>query len=224
MAPLLVLLACAALIGGAGYWTAQQEKKRALAFRGVAQGLGWALDPHPPLTVLPGPSRFELFTAGWRQQIRNHAAGHRGDRRVAVFDYTYATGTGRSQAVWRQTVVHVHSPRLELPAFVLRPEHVHHKVGALFGYQDIDVADDPVFSERYLLRGADEAAIRARFGEEVRDFYDLHPKSCTEASGADLFFWRTGRFARPEEVPGLVEAALDLADRFERGAAVSPSA
>jgi hypothetical protein len=221
MGPLLVIAAVAALIGGVGFWTTKQERRRAGEIRGVAQGLGWTVEDHPPLTILPDPSRFELFTAGWRQQIRNYAAGQRDGRRVAVFDYTYVTGAGRSRSTWRQTVVHVRSDALSLPAFALRPEHVHHKVGALFGYQDIDLEADPRFSDRYLLRGGDESAIRGCFVPAVRGHYDRDPRLCTEGCGVDLFVWRTSRLAKPSEILALVDDALALAACFERGAAPS---
>lgn len=224
MGPLLVIAAVAALIGGVGFWNNKQERWRALEMLAVAQRLGWAAEAHPPLTILPDPSRFELFTAGWRQQIRNYAAGERDGRRVAVFDYTYVMGAGRSRSTWRQTVVHVRSDALALPAFVLRPEHVHHKVGALFGYQDIDLEADERFSDRYLLRGTDEAAIRARFTPEVRAHYDRDPRLCTEGCGVDLFIWRTSRLARPEDVSTLIDDALELTARFERGAPASGAA
>lgn len=218
MGTLLAVAAFAAVFAGGAYWSIQREKKRTLALSVLAARLGWTLQPDAPLTVVPGPSRFELFTSGRRQHIRNYAGGTRDGRAVAVFDYSYVTGAGKSQTTWQQTVVHVRAPGLALPAFVLRPEHVVHKIGGMFGYQDIDVENDPAFSGQYLLRGEGEAAIRALFDADVRDFYDRHPKSCTEALGADLFFWRTSRLANPEDVPALMDAALDLAARLGRGA------
>lgn len=218
MGTLLAVAAFAAVFAGGAYWSIQREKKRTLALSILAERLGWTLQLDAPLTVVPGPSRFELFTSGRRQHIRNYAGGTRDGREMAVFDYSYVTGAGKSQTTWQQTVVHVRVPELALPAFVLRPEHVVHKIGGMFGYQDIDVESDPAFSGQYLLRGEDEAAIRALFDADVRDFYGRHPKSCTEAMGADLFFWRTGRLAKPEGVPGLMNAALDLAARVSRHA------
>lgn len=220
MGTLLAVAAFAAVFAGGAYWSIQREKKRTQALHALAERLGWTLHPDPPLTVVPGPSRFELFTSGRRQHIRNHASGERDGREVAVFDYSYVTGAGKSQTTWQQTVVHVRAPGLALPAFVLRPEHVAHKIGGMFGYQDIDLENDPAFSGQYLLRGEDEAAIRALFDADVRGFYGRHARSCTEAVGADLFFWRTDRLARPEEVPALMDAALDLAARLGRRAAL----
>jgi carbonic anhydrase len=220
----LFIVAGIAALTGVGFWLVERGRKRTRALQTLAEGLGWAFQPSPSLTVVPGPSRFELFTEGRRQGVRNHATGERGGRPVAVFDFSYVTGSGRSQAVWRQTVVHVQLPGANLPAFVLRPEHVFHKIGGMFGYQDIDVEGDPEFSRLYLVRGANEAAIRALLDADVRDFYHRHPRACTEAAGADLFFWRTNRYARPEDVERLVDEALDLATRIARRASSAPSA
>lgn len=221
MGTFVAVIVVAAVFGIGAYWAVQQEKKRTQALQALAERLGWAFQPCPPLVVVGHPSRWELFTSGRRQQLRNYAAGERDGRQVSVFDYTYVTGAGRSQHVWRQTVVHVRVPGLELPAFVVRPEHVFHKLGGMFGYQDIDVEGDPAFSGQYLLRGADEVTIRALFDADVRDFYGRNPRCCTEAAGADLFLWRAGTVPRPLDVPPLVEAALDLAGRLARRAGVS---
>ena len=219
----LFIAAIVVTIGGVGYWATQQEKKRALALQALAERLGWTYHPAPFITIIHGPSRFELFTSGRSQEIRNHAAGEMGGRPVSVFDFSYVTGAGKSRTVWRQTVVHVQLPGMELPAFALRPEHALHRIGGLFGYQDIDLEADPDFSRRYLLRGEDEAGIRALFDADVRDFYDRNPKSCTEAAGADLFYWRTGKLVKPEEIDALLESAVDLAGRFARHATLPPA-
>lgn len=218
MGTLVAIIAVATVVGFGAYWAVQHEKKRTAALQALAERQGWAFQHRPPLTIVGHPSRWHLFTAGRAQQVHNHAAGERDGRRVAVFDYAYTTGGGRSSHTWTQTVVHVHTPGVELPGFVLRPENVLHRIGGVFGYQDIDVEGDPAFSGQYLLRGADEAAIRALFDADVRDFYDRHPRSCTEAAGADLFFWRAGKLLKPHDVPSLVDEAMDLAGRLARRA------
>lgn len=221
---ILFIAVVVAAIGGVGYWATQQEKKRTAAMQALAQRLGWAYESAPFITILSGPSRFELFTSGRSQEIRNHVAGERNGRPTSVFDHSYVTGSNKSRAVWRQTVVHVQLPGAELPPFALRPEHAIHKLGGLFGYQDIDVEADPEFSRLYLLRGEDEAAIRALFDADVRDFFHRQPRSCAEAAGADLYFWRTSKIVKPEEIDGLLDQAVDLAGRLARRAALPPAA
>ena len=214
MGALLIVLPVGALIGGLIYFGVQQQKKRTLAMQAAAEALGWRFEAKPAFAVVPGLERFDLFNQGHSRQTRNLMAGEKDGHRVAVFDYTYVVGAGKSQSIYRQTVLHVHAPELALPGFVLRPEHIFHKIGEMFGYRDIDLEVDPDFSGRYLLRGQDETAIRAAFDPMVREFYDRNPKSCTEAAGPDLLFWRTGRFVAPDEVEPLVERGLALAARL----------
>jgi hypothetical protein len=218
---LVMLGAFVTALMGVGYVLLRQDEKRAAALRLAAERQGWRFEAKPDGIVIPGSAQRELFTQGRAQKVRNHMVMERDGRQVAVFDYQYTTGAGKSQRTWKQTVAHVHAPGLDLPAFVLRPENVFHKIGGMFGYQDIDLDTDPDFSGRYLLRGVDEAAIRALFTADVRDFYDRHAKSCTEAAGADLFFWRTDRRVAPEDVAGFVDEALVLTDRLQSAAAAA---
>jgi hypothetical protein len=220
---LLIILLVGALIGGLAYIIVQQQKKRTAAMQAVAERLGWRFEPKPPFATVPELERFVLFSQGHSRQTRNLMAGEKDGHRVAVFDYTYVIGAGKSQSIYRQTVVHVNAPGLNVPQFVLRPEHVFHKIGELFGYRDIDLDVDPDFSKRYLLRGADEDAVRTTFDSMVREFYDRNPKSSTEAARSDLIFWRTGSMVAPDEVDRQVELALALAGRLrESTAALRP--
>lgn len=222
MGALLIVLPVGALIGGLIYFGVQQQKKRMLAMQAAAERLGWRFQPKPAFAVVPGLERFGLFNEGHSRQTRNLLEGEKDGHRVAVFDYTYVVGAGKSQSVFRQTVVHVHAPGLALPGFVLRPEHIFHRIGEMFGYRDIDLEVDPDFSKRYLLRGQDEAAIRAAFDPMVREFYDRNPKSCTEGAGPDLLFWRSSKLVAPDEIARLVELVLTLSGRFRESTGARP--
>ena len=193
------------------------ERQRTEAMRAAAERMGWSFAAQADSTVIPGMERFELFSWGHSRSIRNLSRARRGDRQITLFDYRYVTGGGKSQQTWDQTVVHVRSPRLRLPRFALRAENLFHKIGGLFGYRDIDLDSDPVFSTDYLLRGEDEAAIRALFGRGVLEFYHRNPRCCTEGAESELFFWRTSHRVAPEDLPSLVDLALSLVDRFEAG-------
>lgn len=217
MGLLVLALVVGAPIGGIVYWAVQQEKKRTAALQALAEGLRGEFVARPAMSAVPGLERFELFTQGRNREIRNLLSGEKDGRRIAVFDYSYVTGGGKSRATWRQTVVHLQVPGLALPGFALRPENMFHRLAGVFGYQDIDVDADPVFSKQYLLRGADEHAIRALFGPEVRAFYH-NAQLCTEAAGEDVFFWRTSRVVKPDEVLPMLNQANELANRLTAGA------
>ncbi|HEX2189732.1 MAG TPA: hypothetical protein VHG51_12575 [Longimicrobiaceae bacterium] len=213
-AVLLVFAGIAALVGGIVAVGRAVERKRAEEMRGAAEALGWSFEAAPPLEVIPGLERFTLFGQGRDRRIRNFMAGSRGDVRAALFDYHFTTGSGKSTAHWRQTVLYLRAEGLALPDFSLRPEHVLHKIGSVFGYQDIDFADRPRFSGACLLRGRDEAAIRAAFGPEVTGFFEAHPGLCADGGGDELLVWRSGKQARRPEVPGLAERGAELLERL----------
>jgi hypothetical protein len=65
-------------------------------------------------------------------------------------------------------VISFQSSLLSLPEFELRSENMFHKIGKAFGCQDINFESHPEFSKRYLLRGADEEAVRTFFTPEMR--------------------------------------------------------
>lgn len=213
---------------GAIVVTAVHAQRRAArvrtdALRDHAERRGWSFHPAPGLAAVPNLQRFELFQQGRHRTAANLMAGdHRGFR-IAVFDYSYVTGAGKSRKIWRQTVVSVHSVDLDLPAFSIRPEHAFHRIAELFGAQDIDLDGRPEFSRRYLLRGTDETAIRNLFSSAVVDRLERIDRCCAAAHGTILFLWRPGRFARVEEIDERVTEAEDLAARFARSAGARPA-
>jgi hypothetical protein len=134
----------------------------------------------------------------------------------------YSHGTGKLQRKFfpqsgrlpAQTVIWFRSPQLSLPSFVMRPEHVVHKIGSAFGYQDIDFDSNRTaadFSKKYLLRGADEHAIRSLFKNDVLDFFATHPgKPVLEGRGDRLILYRPGQLIRPENISVFLEEGLEV--------------
>lgn len=215
--PLLVVAGIAGLIGGIAALSRAVERRRTEEMRGAAAALGWSFEPEQPLDVIPGLERFTLFVQGRDRKIRNFMAGRRGDVRAALFDYRYTTGAGKSTAHWRQTVLYLRGEGLALPAFSLRPEHVLHKIGSLFGYQDIDFPDRPRFSGACLLRGRDEPAVRAAFRPPVTEFFEAHPGLCADGEGDELFVWRAAKQVEGPQAPALAERGAELLDRLRAG-------
>lgn len=219
----MAVLAVAAVIGGvmsligtAAYFVVKADRERTAALREVAERLGWSFREKAGREVIPDAERFELFTQGHSRKVSNFMAGGADGGRAAVFDYRYTIGGGKSQTTYLQTVACVHAKEVELPLFSLRPEHLFHRIGQVFGYQDIDLERHPVFSDAYLLRGSDEAGVRAAFTPAVVEFFEERQRICCTGAGPVLYLWRTGRRAKPEEVEGLVAEALELAGRFRQ--------
>jgi hypothetical protein len=212
------------LVAGVLYLRQAHALRRTRQMRALARRMGWSFQARPPLDAVPDRDRLGLFAVRMHKRMRNHLSGTVGEYRVAIFDLELSTIHRDGVQAYEQTVVHVHSPRLDLPAFSLRPETLRLRAGDRMGGDDIDFDADPAFSDAHLLRGPDEAAVRGLFGARVRDVYKHHPNSSTDAEGADLLFWRRGELVRPDDVPALVQTALELAARLGRRAPVAAGA
>lgn len=227
MLPITLALLLASTAATAGTAAAVMRSRlrvpRPERMRSLATELGMVYEPRPALSSLPELQRFELFTQGEDREIRHLMHAERDGRRVALFDYAYTRGGSGSSTRWRHTVVHVHDQALRLPAFLLRPENVMHRVGERF-FADIDLPDAPEFSQAFLLQGMDDGAIRRAFGPGVRTVLAGEPKAWAEGQGADLFLWRGAWAADPDACPGLLDAATHLADAFHAGSGGGPTA
>jgi hypothetical protein len=213
----LVLLGIVVAVGGMlliAQYHRERKAERTGEMQAVATRLGWPLTAGASFDNVPAVRRFELFSRGHHRQLRNFMSGMHGQHYVAIFDYEFDTGAGRSDHRCLHTVVNVHTPGVDYARFELCPEQTLHRIGGMLGYQDIDLARHPGFSRAYLLRGPDEAAIRRAFTPGVVDFFEGNPHVHAEASGPDLFFWHRGHVPG-REVPALLDAALALAARLQ---------
>jgi hypothetical protein len=200
-----VIVAVGLTIAAAVYAAHVAEKKRVEQLLQMAQELGFEFQTVGDAALLSRLNRFHLFSQGHSKKQSNLMRGKTQDLEVAIFDYRYTTGSGKNSHTWNHTVICFHFDGPPLPEFSLRPESFAHKIGAWFGYQDIDFADDPSFSHKYLLRGSNEPAIRELFTGNVRRHFDQKPGLSVEGSGDTLVFYRHATRVKPEAIRGLLE-------------------
>ena len=186
------------------------EKQRTEALQAVATSIGLTFAGAPSDSFLPSLSKFALFSHGHSKKARNLMTGIIDGIEMSIFDYRYTTGGGKNSHTHHQTVLLLRSPALDLPAFSLRPEHVFHKIGKAFGYQDINWDTHPVFSDKYLLRSSDELAIRDVFTSDILEYYEERPGLSTEANGGQLIFFRASKKVKPEDLPGFLKNGLHI--------------
>jgi len=158
-----------------------------------------------------------IFTQGRERTYRNILTGKPdGTSRAIISDYLYTTGDGRSAQTCRQTVALLTFPKGDLPRFELRPVTTVDRIDAVFGYQDIDFEESPLFSRRYLLRGPDEAAIRALFDLNLRQYFKSHPDWCVDGRGPWLAAYRHGRLIQPKALPAFLDEVTFLLKAFSK--------
>lgn len=193
----------------------RQGDQRILPISRFAARRGWKYRSSVELAALPQLAQFELFSTGHTSSSRNLVTGEVDGLHVALFDHHYVTGHGKSTRTWLQTVAMVNAP-FDLPEFTARPEGLFASVATVFGYQDIDLDRHHEFSDRFLLRGHDVAAIQERFSGDVADYLAGKAPCCVAGNGSVLLFWRTGGFVKPEDLDTLVDDATGLARCFSQ--------
>ena len=224
MTPVHVIAGIVAVIAAGIVVAVVLERKRTEAMKGVAEGMGFTFYPKGDDSIRSRLPDFLFFSQGHSRRVRNMMHGVANEIECAIFEYEYSTGSCRSSALgrchghtWRQTVISFWSRKLNLPSFSLRPEHIFHKIGGLLGYQDIDFDGRPGFSSAYLLRAADEEAVRRVFTERVLSFYEAQKGLNTEGDGDCLIHYRASKRVKPEGIRAFMEEGFRTFGLFAAG-------
>jgi hypothetical protein len=194
--------------------TYYHETQRIEQMRFVGERMGFTYWPTPDHDLQERVGPFHLFSQGYSRKIQNVMRREIHDIAVTLFEYRYRTSSGKHTRTHHQTVLLFETQRLQLPLFTLRPEGMFHRIAQKFGYQDINFADHPVFSESYLLRGPQEAQIRDLFTEEVLNYYSRHDDLCTEGDRQRLVVYRRNQVVDPGWLESFLEQGLDVLDLF----------
>ena len=207
-----LIIGIIAIFGIIIYLNYTLEKKRTEGLQRVATQLGmnFSAGDIGLIPNLTSTGEFSLLSQGHSQKIKNVMSGIRQDIDTTIFDYSYVTGHGKNRHTHQQTVLALKLNKSFLPKFSLKPENIFHKVGTMFGYQDIDFENHPAFSSKYLLRGVDETAIRSLFTDSVIAFYESETGFCTEVEINQILFYRPGVRVKPENIRPFLDKGLKL--------------
>jgi len=176
------------------------EKKRTEALKLVAENLGLSFSKKARDQTKHKHQNFQLFSKGHTSRIKNEMWGNRDGMHISIFGYQYTVGHGKHSTTHHQTVVALDCKKLKFPTFELEPENTFHKIGQVFGYQDIDFEAAPEFSRKYLLRGDNEIKIRQLFTPNVIRFFESNKSLCIEAQNNTLIFYKPSKRCKPDEI------------------------
>lgn len=216
MSQLLFVIAIIAIIAGIGFIGHQQARKRREGMRQVAIVMGFTFSEGDPGETVVGSSALPIMNRGRRREIKNVLTGRLAEHPVSVMDYSYVTGSGKSSTTHSQSVALFREGGRGLPDFELAPENIFHKIGAVFGYQDIDFPESDAFSSKYLLRGENEEAVRKTFNATTLAFLAEKPGWSVETKGGVIGLFRAERQCKPEEVPTFLADALTIMNGLSR--------
>jgi len=189
-----------AVLGGLIWLSVAMEKKRREALEQFCMMRGFTFEKERKDAWRAYQAAVPLFNNGNRRRWGYTIGGRVGNRPFTAFEYVYTISSGRSSQTYRFRVMCWETGEKKLPVFNISPEGFWKRLGQKLGRQDIDFDDDPTFSQAYELRGPDEAAIRAAFTPHIRSILGATPAQHAASSGAMLFWWKSGRFPKPDDL------------------------
>ena len=215
----LALLGILTLIGGIAWIVRHFDRKRTEALAQVAAEKKMGFLAKGDGTLREKMKTFALFNKGHSRKLKNVMKADTEIAQLCIFDYQYTVGGGQNSRTYVLSVASFESDEMQLPDFSLRPEGFFQRLGAAFGMQDIDFKDHPEFSNRFVLTGKDESAIRRFFDSEILELFAQRKGVCVETIPR-LFI-----YVRPRKKPSEIQEFMDEAfsvysafrDRMERG-------
>lgn len=188
--------------------------RRTEAVKAFAHGSGFAYREYPRQHVNSAIWQGDLCSRGRDRSLKNLVQGEINAVAVSVADYSYVTGQGKGKKTHCQTIALIEWNQSYLPQFRLMPENIFHKIGGVFGYQDIDFDTHPDFSHQYLLQGSNEAEIRRCFSPSVLEFFQSHQRFCVESMGSVLLYYRHDYSLEPKEWRKIINSACRAYNQF----------
>jgi hypothetical protein len=132
-----------------------------------------------------------------------------------IFDYRYWVMRNNHQKKYHQTLFFVKDREMFLPSFLLKPEHLGHKIAALFGWEDIDFETNEIFSSKYHLTGEDESWIRDNFSDKVLTWFSKKEGWYVEASNHFLLFYKLDHIVPESNLGNFYQMGKELYQLFK---------
>ncbi|MGB1450403.1 MAG: SulP family inorganic anion transporter, partial [Marinirhabdus sp.] len=130
-----------------------------------------------------------------------------------LFDIHFSEGEFIAKGDVRTTMLHIklNSP---IPKFTLDREGFLEKASIFAGFRDIPIKNHSDFTNRFYLRGENEAAIRAFFTDTLVLFFESNPYYHIESNGEALLLYSKERIAGVKEIKLLHDFGKRLLGRI----------
>jgi MFS superfamily sulfate permease-like transporter len=101
-------------------------------------------------------------------------------------------------------IIKTENPDKKFPIFTMEREGFFEKMEDMASNKDIDFENHPIFSKKFLLRGAEETSVRSFFNSEVLSLVESEPIYHLESNGSALIIYRFDRKKKEKEVEQLI--------------------
>jgi len=134
---------------------------------------------------------------------------------ICEMSYSRDSESGRV----RQTVLLLKAESFDLPQFTLQPENsIGRLLAGLTGFEDIDFADDPAFSDAYFLHGWATEAVSVLFTRSMRNWFASHPGWSVHGKGNCLAVFRFRNHCPPDDIDRFIGDCMPILPLFLDGA------
>ncbi|WP_142784546.1 SulP family inorganic anion transporter [Changchengzhania lutea] len=133
------------------------------------------------------------------------------DLSIQIFDIEFSEGEFIAKEVVRSTMLYLNINRL-IPKFTLDKEGFLEKLYAIAGFRDIPIHNRSDFSNRFYLKGDNEADISSFFNNDITNFFESNPYYHVESNGEALLIFGKERLASLKELKALYDFGKRLKD------------
>lgn len=190
------------------------EEQRSAYYQVLASQLNLKYEQQNDLGLIKQLSDFGLFNFGSSQKISNVLIEKSLDSENYLFDYQYVVSTGKSSVRFEQTVFFVNSKQLSLPQFVQKPETFFTNLMAYLGFNDIDFAKFPEYSDKFHLKGEFEEVIRFYFSEELLQLLSDQKSFNMEAMNYYFILYHQNKLINTSELKAFRNLGMMLYNLF----------
>lgn len=132
------------------------------------------------------------------------------DGKLEASDIVLQEGARQAKDETHITIIQLSETDLHIPDFALEPENLWSKLSEGISGKDIDFAMYPAFSQKYYLRGENEAALHNFFTESVLRFLENREEMHIECHKNRLIFFKKRDVLDPSEIQYVSKFAEDF--------------
>jgi carbonic anhydrase len=114
--------------------------------------------------------------------------------------------------IFHTTVLSLSDLHFRIPIFGMQREGLLDKIKEKAFINDIDFQEFPDFSNKYRLKGINEAQVRDFFKKEIIEFFEKNQIYNIESLGAELLIYKSNNLASPEEIKNLLQFGKQLVE------------
>ncbi len=202
-----VIVVAFVIAGLRSFFEKRSQRKRRNAFQQLANQHGLTFKEKVDPDFLPGCG---LTRQGDKRRADNLLQGEMEGVSYYCFDFHHRHALDQDDEDRSQTVVIFECEDSYIPTFALTPKNIADRLATVFGYQDINFGTHKTFSDRYLLRGENELAIRDFFHSARLNFLEENLGHTLEGNEGHFFVYNRLKMVEPEQLQQFLGQAYKM--------------